>query len=90
LLDLNGSNTYLRSIPSDMGILSLSSYLQFWAFAFFLLTLWLLFFKKEVPILSIEFNRRNRQMRRFVTLKLRIWTFGACSSSRVRQGMAHF
>lgn len=41
------SNKYFRTIPQEQGLLSLGSYLIFWAFAYFGVTIWLMIFKKE-------------------------------------------
>ncbi|KAI8051641.1 acetyl-coenzyme A transporter 1-domain-containing protein [Syncephalis plumigaleata] len=43
-------NTYFRSIPSDVGILTLTNYMHFWAAMYFLVTTWLIFFKHEAPV----------------------------------------
>lgn len=40
-------NKYVRSVPQNYPLLSLSAYLQYCSATFFLVTLWLLFFKKE-------------------------------------------
>ncbi|CAG8749857.1 2688_t:CDS:10 [Cetraspora pellucida] len=41
------SNKYFRSEPSVESILTLGSYLSFWSVAYFAVTLWLIFVKKE-------------------------------------------
>ncbi|CAJ0651341.1 4619_t:CDS:10 [Entrophospora sp. SA101] len=41
------SNKYFRSEPSEEGILALGSYLTFWSFVYFAVTLWLIFAKSE-------------------------------------------
>lgn len=41
------SNKYFRSTPLDYPLLSLSSYMRFWAVGFLLVTVWLVVFKKE-------------------------------------------
>ncbi|RKP24762.1 acetyl-coenzyme A transporter 1, partial [Syncephalis pseudoplumigaleata] len=43
-------NTYFRSMPSDVGIFTLTNYMHFWAAIYFLVTTWLLFFKREEPM----------------------------------------
>eukprot|EP00158_Paraphelidium_tribonemae_P004001 Partr_v1_DN26518_c0_g1_i2_m3566 putative solute carrier family 33 (acetyl-CoA transporter), member 1 len=40
-------NSYLRSVPKEVGIITLGSYVTFWSYAFFAVTLWLLLFKRE-------------------------------------------
>lgn len=42
------SNSYIRSEPSEHGLLSLGPYLQFWAMCYFAVTAWLTLFKSEV------------------------------------------
>ncbi|CAJ0746228.1 13060_t:CDS:10 [Entrophospora sp. SA101] len=41
------SNKYFRSEPSEEGILALGSYLTFWSFVYFAVTLWLIFAKND-------------------------------------------
>ncbi|ORX51411.1 MFS general substrate transporter [Piromyces finnis] len=41
------SNKYLRSKPSEYGVLQLGPYLKFWAVCYFLVTLYLIVIKKE-------------------------------------------
>jgi len=41
------SNKYLRSKPSEYGVLQLGPYLRFWAVCYFLVTLYLILIKKE-------------------------------------------
>ncbi|CAG8539953.1 5879_t:CDS:10 [Paraglomus occultum] len=41
------SNKYFRSEPKDEGILQLGTYLVFWAFVYFAVTIWLIFGKAE-------------------------------------------
>ncbi len=41
------SNKYLRYEPSDVGVLRLSTYLQFWAIVYLIVTFYLAFFKSE-------------------------------------------
>ncbi|KAI9142650.1 MFS general substrate transporter [Paraphysoderma sedebokerense] len=41
-------NKYLRSVPSELGLLQLGPYLRFWALLYLGLTVWLMLFKKEV------------------------------------------
>ncbi|KAI8976060.1 acetyl-coenzyme A transporter 1-domain-containing protein [Pilobolus umbonatus] len=48
------SNKYLRSIPQDYGVLSLSDYMKFWSFMYILITAYLIFFKKESDIKDEE------------------------------------
>ncbi|ORZ36113.1 MFS general substrate transporter [Catenaria anguillulae PL171] len=40
-------NKYIRSVPSDLGLLQLGPYLGFWALFYIGLTLWVAFFKDE-------------------------------------------
>ncbi|CAJ0745114.1 14330_t:CDS:10, partial [Entrophospora sp. SA101] len=40
-------NKYFRSEPSEEGILALGSYLTFWSFVYFAVTLWLIFAKND-------------------------------------------
>jgi len=47
------SNKYLRSTPSEYGVLQLGPYLRFWAVCYFLVTLYLILFKKEKPCIDI-------------------------------------
>lgn len=42
-------NTYIYSMPQEIGVLSLGNYLQFWGFMFLICNLWLYNFTKEVP-----------------------------------------
>ncbi|KAF8679872.1 Acetyl-coenzyme A transporter 1 [Rhizoctonia solani] len=44
------ANKYFRSVPSEIPLLSLGAYLQFWGFACYAVTLGLLIFKKEDPV----------------------------------------
>lgn len=48
------SNKYLRSIPQEYGVLSLSDYMKFWSFIYILVTAYLVFFKKESDIKDEE------------------------------------
>lgn len=41
------SNKYLRSEPSEYGVLQLGPYLRFWAICYFIVTLYLILIKKE-------------------------------------------
>ncbi|KAF9918684.1 hypothetical protein FBU30_011327 [Linnemannia zychae] len=41
------SNKYFRSEPQDYGLVPLGGYLKFWSIIYFVLTLWLVFLKKE-------------------------------------------
>ncbi|RKP10093.1 acetyl-coenzyme A transporter 1-domain-containing protein [Thamnocephalis sphaerospora] len=43
------SNKYFRSVPSDIGMLPLGTYLYFWGCMYFLVTTLLIFFKREEP-----------------------------------------
>jgi len=47
------SNKYLRSTPSEYGVLQLGPYLRFWAVCYFLVTLYLILLKKEKPCIDI-------------------------------------
>jgi PAT family acetyl-CoA transporter-like MFS transporter 1 len=44
------SNKYFRKEPSDVGFLSLGTYLTFWSVIYFLVTIWLIFVKGEVSV----------------------------------------
>ncbi|CAG8449371.1 2506_t:CDS:10 [Funneliformis caledonium] len=41
------SNKYFRTEPSDVGFISLGSYLSFWSVLYFVVTVWLIFVKGE-------------------------------------------
>lgn len=44
------ANKYFRGTPSDEPLLTLAGYLRFWGIFCFIVTIWLLFFKKEDPV----------------------------------------
>jgi len=47
LNDADVCNKYLRSVPKDTGIVTLASFMQFWAIVFIITTLYVCFFKAE-------------------------------------------
>lgn len=53
-------NTYLRSVPQDEGIITLSSFLMFWGWVFIASTTLLALFKTELPDASSSLVQRDR------------------------------
>ncbi|KAL7309500.1 hypothetical protein PS15m_010371 [Mucor circinelloides] len=48
------SNKYLRSVPQDLGVLQLGSYMRFWSVMYMVVTAYLVFCKKETDIKDEE------------------------------------
>ncbi|KAI8979135.1 membrane transporter [Mycotypha africana] len=48
------SNKYLRSVPQEYGVLGLGDYMKFWAWMYFLVTAYLVFFKEEKNVQDNE------------------------------------
>lgn len=54
------SNKFLRSVPSDDGLVPLGAYLQFWGLMFFCCSVWLILFKKEVKVLLYGVSAKQK------------------------------
>ena len=62
-------NSYLRSVPADVGLVGLGEFMRFWSVVYVLLTAWLMFFQREAP-----FRPKSAHSMSIAAVYRTIWT----------------